>query len=293
MKTLLTCLLACIAGTASAQQFATSFSVTEISPGIHLLQGEGGFGGGNMGLLTGPDYVALIDDGLEALAPMLLETVVATAGRPVNFLINTHVHGDHVGGNAHFAGQGAVVFAHENIRKRLLADATGAGGPAGLPVVTFGDGVTFHLNGMEARVFHLPGAHTDGDSAIHFPVLKLLFTGDTLFHGMFPFIDLDSGGSYAGFVAAQEHLLGLADAQTRLVPGHGELTDRAGLAEDLRVLKDAHARVLALVEQGLSADEVVARNPLAQYHDQYNWGFITTERMTRTLYRDITESAAR
>lgn len=288
MRIIAICLFSLIAGSALAQQWATSYKVSEIVPGIQLLQGEGGFGGGNIGLLTGPDFVVLIDDGVTPLAPMLLETVEGASGRPVNFIINTHVHGDHAGGNAHFAAQGAVVFAHENIRKRLLADASGAGGPRGLPVVTFGEGVSFHLNGLEARVFHLADAHTDGDAAILFPEAKLLFTGDAQFHHMFPFIDLDSGGSYAGYVAAQQQLLALAGEGVRIVPGHGDITDHAGLAEDLRVLQDAHARVAALVGEGLSADEVVARNPLAQYDAEYSWAFITTERMTRTLFRDIT-----
>ena len=288
MRIIAVCLFSLVAGSALAQEWATSYKLSEIVPGVHLLQGEGGFGGGNIGLLSGPEFVVLIDDGVAPLAPLLLETVESAAGRPVNFIINTHVHGDHLGGNAHFAEQGAVVFAHENIRKRLLADASSAGGPRGLPVVTFGAGVSFHVNGLEARVFHLADAHTDGDAAILFPGADLLFTGDVLFHGMFPFIDLDSGGSYAGYVAAQQQLLTLVDEDTRIVPGHGEITNRAGLAEDLRVLQDAHARVAALAGEGLSADEVVARNPLAQYHDEYNWAFITTERMTRTLHRDIT-----
>jgi glyoxylase-like metal-dependent hydrolase (beta-lactamase superfamily II) len=245
-----------------------------------------------MGLLTGEDYVVLIDDGVSPLAAMLQATVEAAAGRPVNFIVNTHVHGDHVGANSHFADTGAVVFAHENIRARLLKDATEAGGPRGLPVVTFADGVSFHRNGLEARVVHFPTAHTDGDAAIQFAGANVLFTGDLLFHSLFPFIDLDSGGDVSGYIAAMEKLLSMANQDTVIVPGHGDITDRAGMSEDLAVLRDSRARVKALVDQGLTADEVVARNPLALYHDEYNWGFITTERMTRTLVRDLAESGS-
>jgi glyoxylase-like metal-dependent hydrolase (beta-lactamase superfamily II) len=292
MRSLIVVALSAFSGLAFAQELATSYKALPIAEGIHVLQGEGGFGGGNIGLLAGQDFVTLIDDGLEPLAPLLLESIEATVGRPVNFIINTHVHGDHAGGNAHFAAQGAVVFAHTNIRKRLLDDAKAAGGLRGLPVVTFDDGVAFHLNGLDAQVFHVPGAHTDGDAAIHFAQADVLFTGDLLFNGLFPFIDLDSGGSVDGYIAAQQQLLGMIGEGTRVVPGHGEVTDRAGLAENLRVLKEARQRVQALVAEGLDADAVVARNPLADFHDEYNWGFITTERMTRTLYRGLTEKSA-
>lgn len=284
------CLAACLSLLAAplyAQDAEISFASSEVAPGLFMVQGVGGFGGGNMSLMVGDQYIAMIDDGLEPLAPKLLAHVTATAGRPVNFMINTHVHGDHVGGNAHFAEQGTVVFAHENIRKRLLADAAPAGGERGLPVVTFGEGVTFHLNGLEARVMHMPRAHTDGDAAIHFPGVNVIHAGDIVFHGLFPFIDLDNGGSVEGFLAAQETLWALADDNTRIIPGHGELTDRDGMRRDIDMLRDARARVAALLEQGLDEEQILAAGPLASYHDEFNWGFITTERMTRTLVRDL------
>ncbi|KAA9132827.1 MBL fold metallo-hydrolase [Marinihelvus fidelis] len=270
-----------------AQEFATTFKATEVVPGITMIEGADGFAGGNMALLAGEDYVALIDDGLAPLAPALKAFVDEAAGRPVNFLVNTHVHGDHVGGNAHFAESGTVVFAHENIRKRLLEDPSGAGGEGGLPVVTFADGVTFYLNGLEAQVFHLPLAHTDGDAAIFFPEVNVLHTGDVFFHGLFPFIDLDNGGTVSGYIAAQQALIERLDDTSKVIPGHGPLATRADLQRDHDMLVDARARVKALVDDGQSADEIVAANPLADYHDDYNWGFISTERMTRTLVRDL------
>lgn len=270
-----------------AEDDKISFVSDEVAPGIFMVQGAGGFAGGNIGLLVGDDYVAMIDDSLEPLSPELESHVFDVAGRPVSFVINTHVHGDHVGGNAHFVQGGAVVFAHDNIRKRLLADPSPAGGETGLPVVTFAEGVKFHLEQIEAHVFHLPSAHTDGDAAIHFPQANVIHTGDAMFHKLFPFIDLDNGGSVDGYIDAQTRLLELADDETRIIPGHGPLANRRGLEEDLAVLVDSRDRVAKLVDSGLSEDEVVAQNPLADYHDTYNWGFITTERMTRTLYRDL------
>ena len=287
MRNMVFAILALFVTPLYAQGFATSFESTEVSPGIHMIYGVGGFGGGNVGLLLGEDYVVMIDDSLTAISPLLQEQVSTITGRPVNFMINTHLHGDHVGGNTHFAAGGTVIFAHENIRNRLLPDPAAAGGTKGLPVVTFGDGVTFHLNNLEARVMHLPNGHTDGDAWIHFPQANVIHTGDLEFHEMFPFIDLNNGGSVDGYLAAQEKIWSMADSETKIIPGHGELTDKAGMRTDIDMLKGSQARVRTLFEQGMTEDEVVAANPLADYHDVYNWRFITTESLTRTIYQDM------
>lgn len=276
--------------TAAAQfQAATSIKTTEVVPGIYMLEGADGFAGGNMSLLVGDDYVAMIDDGIEAVAPMLLADVTETAGRPINFMINTHVHGDHVGGNAHFAEKGTVVFAHDNIRKRLMKDSKDAGGDGGLPVVTFGEGVSFHLNGLDARVIHVPRAHTDGDAVIHFPGVNVIHAGDILFHNLFPFIDLDSGGTVSGYIEAQQKLLAMANDDTKIIAGHGDLATKADLQRTLMMITDSQARVKLLVDQGKTVEEVVSENPLSVYHDIYDWSFISTETFTRTLYRALTE----
>ena len=289
MRLTLALSLMLLASTASGQ-FATEFKATEVVPGIYMVEGADGFGGGNMAVLIGDDYVAMIDDGLEPTAQILQDFVTELAGRPIDFVINTHVHGDHVGANAHFAGHGTLVFAHDNIRKRLLEKPEDAGGPDGLPVITFAEGVNWHLNGIEARIFHLPSAHTDGDAAVHFPGVNVIHTGDLHFHKLFPFIDLDNGGTVSGYIAAMQALIDMADDETVVIPGHGTMTDRAGLQEDLEMLVDARKRVKALVDAGLSADDVVSESPLMLYHDEYNWSFITTEIMTRTLYRDFKEN---
>ncbi len=274
--------------TAFSQDFATSFESTEIAPGIYVVEGIGGFGGGNMAVLVGDEHVAMIDDSMAPLAPMLFEHVMdTTGGRAIDFMINTHVHGDHVGGNAHFAENGTVVFAHDNIRKRLLIDPSSAGGERGLPVVTFADGVTFHLNGLEARVIHMPTAHTDGDSIIHFPDVNVIHSGDIWFHDLFPYIDLDNGGDVDGYIAAQIAIWEMADDETKIIAGHGSSSNKAELRDDIDMLIAARDAVKALHDQGMSEDDVVAANPLAEYHDNYNWGFITTERMTRTIYKDL------
>lgn len=287
MRHVFAALLLVATSASHAQQLATTFKSTEVSPGIHFIVGADGMAGGAITLLIGNDYVALIDDGYAPPAAALLDYVAEVAGRPVDFIINTHVHGDHTGGNAIFADKGTVIFAHENIRKRLLDDPSQAGGMGGLPVVTFGDGVTFHLNGIEARVFHVENAHTDGDAAIDFPGKRVLHAGDLLFNMLFPYIDLDNGGTVDGYIAAQNELLAMVDDDTIIIPGHGELASKTELRRNLMMLTDSQARVKLLVDQGKTIDEVLQENPLSKYHDDYNWRFITTERMTRMLFRAL------
>lgn len=273
---------------ALAQQFVTSFKSIEVSPGIYMLDGVDGFGGGNVELLIGDDYVVLIDDAMTPTAPALLEAVTKLAGRQVDFVINTHVHGDHVGGNEYVAGLGAIIVAHDNIRKRMIPDSQLNTGPGALPVLTFSDEVTFHLNGHEVFVFHIENAHTDGDAAILFRDVNVIAAGDIMFNDLFPFIDLDNGGSVVGFIAGQQKLIAMADDETIIIPGHGPVANKADLEKNLAVLIDSQTRVKALFDEGMSEEEIVAANPLALYHDDYNWGFITTERMTRTLIRSLT-----
>ena len=273
---------------ASAQDVATEVSVTEAAPGVYMLGGANGFSS-SMALIVGEERVVLIDDGMAPITADLVATVDELAGRPIDFVVNTHIHGDHVGSNASLAENGAVIFAHHNLRKRLVEDPGPAGGVGGLPVVTFADGVHFHLNDQEVHVFHVKDAHTDGDAAVHLMGSDVIVAGDLHFNYMFPFIDLDSGGSVKGYIAGMQKLIKMAGEETVIIPGHGDIANRDDLQAAVDMLVDAEKRVEALVNEGKSADEVVAANPLADYHDEWNWGFITTERMTRTIYRSLTE----
>jgi len=281
----ITVLLTC--GLAQAQKLPTAFKSIEVVPGIYMLEGDGGFAGGNITLLVGDDRVVLIDDGLEPIAPALIEAAGDLTGRAIDFVINTHIHLDHTGGNAALSDAGATIFAHDNNRSRMLADIDAYGRTGTLPFITFSDSVTFHINGQEAFVYHVTRAHTDGDAVVHFPDSNVIHAGDILFNGLFPFIDLDNGGSYEGFLHGQREILALADDSTIIIPGHGRLASKADLQASIDMMADAGARVKKMVDAGKSEDEIVAANPLALYHDVWNWRFITTERMTRTLVRSL------
>lgn len=276
-----------------APQPEISFEATELASGLYVLEGVGGFAGGNVGLLTGEDGVVLIDDGLPPLTDELLEAIGELSDDPIEFLINTHVHGDHIGGNETIAQAGATIVAHDNLRSRLKADGIrmpGGSVPApedALPTVTFSDSVTFHLNGRNAFVFHVEKAHTDGDAVIHFRDDNVIHAGDVLFNGLYPFIDMDSGGTVDGFIAAQKRIWALADEETKIIAGHGPVAGKKELAAAIAMLEDSYARVGAMVEAGKSDEEILAANPLADYHDDWNWAFITTERMTQTLIRAL------
>ena len=279
------CSILLIAGAAAAQDKEVNLEATEVAPGIYHIVGAVG----NFTLQTGDDYNVLYDNGVPPYSDAVVDKVTELAGGPIDFVVNTHVHGDHTGANAAFAGAGSHVIAHENLRKRLAEKPEDAGGPGGIPVVTFTDALTFHINGIEAHVFHSATAHTDGDAIIEFRGLNVIYAGDIWFNGVFPYIDLDQGGTVGGFIAAQKKIIALADEDTVILPGHGAAGTRAEMQAAVDMLVDAEKRVEALVRDGKTADEVVAANPLADYHDDWDWRFITTERMTRTLYRSLTE----
>ncbi len=278
-------------GSLLAQESEITFKSIELSDGLYMFEGqlfEGreGFAGGNFALLTGSDGIILIDDAIEPMAEKVIEAVEAHTKHPVDYLINTHVHGDHIGGNAALHETGATIFTHDNIRQRMLANKAAS---AALPEVTFSDDVTFHLNGLTAYVFHVPYAHTDGDAVVHFPEVNVIAAGDILFNGVYPFIDLDQGGTVSGFLAAQEKILAMADEDTKIISGHGPLGDKADLQAAHDMVADTLARVRVLVDEGKSETEVLADNPLASYDNDWSWYFISTEVFTKTLYRSLTE----
>lgn len=280
-----------VAGPALSQRDFSKVEITseEVVPGVYMLQGSGG----NIGLSVGPDGAFVIDDQFAPLAPKIMAAIKTIDARPVAFVVNTHWHGDHTGGNEAMGAAGANIVAHDNVRARLKAGLKHEFGaidpaPAGaLPVVTFSDEVSFYWNGRDIRVIHLKNAHTDGDAIIHFRDANVIHTGDIYFNGGYPYIDLQSGGTFDGLIAAQEKILSLSDDNTRIIPGHGPLSSRAVMAAYVAMLKDVRSRIAALIAQGLAEDQVVKADPLKDLNKTWGKGFINGESLTRTAYRSL------
>lgn len=269
-----------------------SFSATEVAPGLYMLMGINGFTGGNIGLSIGEDGVVLIDDSMPATLEIMQNAIKSVTKQPIDFLINTHVHGDHIGNNDTIGRSGTRIVAHENLRHHMVTKGieTQKGNvpapKAALPVITFSHSMNFHLNGNDAHIFHVANAHTDGDAVIHFKNLNVIHTGDTMFNKIFPYIDLNSGGSIDGYIAAQKKILSISNDKTKIIPGHGNLATQKDLEASIAMLEGSKKIISQLIKQGKDEEEVVKLNPLAEYQ-QWHWGFITTEKMTRQMYKGL------
>lgn len=267
-----------------------------VAPGVSMLVGNGG----NIGVSAGPDGIFVVDDQFAPSVPRILEALAALQPGPVRFVINTHWHGDHTGGNEALGSRGAVIVAHDNVRRRMslpqfirAMNSEVPASPAGaLPVVTFAESVSLHLNGDEVRVIHVEPAHTDGDAIVHFTRANVLHAGDLYFNGFYPFVDVSSGGSVRGLIRACDRMLALANAETKIIPGHGPLSDAAGLREYRAMLQTVTDRVAALIAKGSSAEAVVAAKPTAEFDAK--WGgssFMPPERFLQFLYTDLVREA--
>jgi glyoxylase-like metal-dependent hydrolase (beta-lactamase superfamily II) len=267
-----------------------SVEAEEVAAGVYVLYGRGG----NIGVSAGADGVFLIDDQYANMTAPVEAALAKLAPAPPRFVINTHWHGDHTGGNENLAAKGSIIVAHDNVRTRMGTEhvseffqrATPPSPTGALPVVTFSDNLSLHVNGDELRSVHVVHAHTDGDVFIHFRKANVIHTGDLVFHAMYPFVDLDSGGSVSGVIAAVERMLALADERTRVIPGHGKVTDRKGLEEYRDLLVTTRDRMRERVKAGRTLDEVLAERPFADFDGKLAWQFITAERYIQILYRD-------
>lgn len=284
---------------AFAQQDFSKVEVTsqKVAEGVYMLTGAGG----NIGLSVGADAAFLIDDQYAPMTPKIKAAVAALTNKPVRFVLNTHWHGDHTGGNKDLGESGTLIVAHENVRKRMTSEqfleAFGMkvppADPAALPVVTFNDSVTFHLNGEEIYAFHIPPAHTDGDSIIQFRKANVLHGGDTFFNGMYPFIDLSTGGSVNGMIAAADRMLALAGDGTKIIPGHGPLATKVELRAFRDMLATARDRVAPLVKAGKTLEQVMAAKPMAELDAKWGQGFLKADTFVSILYKDAVGAAGK
>jgi len=265
--------------------------ITPIRDGLALLTGQGG----NMVVSTGEDGSFLIDDQYAPLSDKIRAAIASLNDQPVRFVLNTHFHGDHTGGNENLGVAGAVIVAHDNVRKRMSQaqfletfkrDLKPAPAAA-LPLVTFSDGLSLHLNGQDVRAIHVAHAHTDGDAMVWFEQANVLHMGDIYFNGLYPFIDVDAGGGINGMIAGVDKALTLIDDSAVVVPGHGPLSNRAELVAYGEMLRGFRARVAELKQQGKSLDQIIAAKPTAKYDAIWAGQFISPELLIGFIYKTL------
>jgi cyclase len=282
-------LVVTVAVAASAQQDFSNVQVAseKVAGSVHML--STGIAG-NIGVSAGPDGILIVDDQFAPLAEKIRSALAAIAPGDLEFVVNTHWHGDHTGGNEVF-GREAVIVAHTNVRKRLMSGATGErevppAPEVALPVITYDDGVSVHFNGEEIRVVHLPAGHTDGDSYVHFTGSNVVHLGDDFFSGRFPFVDLASGGSPEGLRDNIGRLLGELPPDARIIPGHGPLSTLDDLRAYHEMLVDTIDRVKSAKAAGKSLDEVKAAG-FGERWASWSWAFISAERWAEIVYGSL------
>jgi cyclase len=279
------------AAPAFAQNNPPAAKVTDLGGGIFVIFGQGG----NIGVSTGSDGAFVIDDQYQNSAAANLAKIKEISGGAPRYLVNTHWHGDHAGGNQAFAEAGAMIFAHENVLKRLSGEVKSIGfngqtAPASpepaWPVVTFTDGIDFYLNDETIKVYKVRSSHTDGDSMVYFVEPDILHMGDVFFNGLFPVIDPGSGGSVEGYLAAMKETLGRVGDKTRIIPGHGEIGDKAALQRQIAMLEGSIKAVQARIKAGDTLQQTIAKKPLKPWAG-FAWSFINEDAFTTTLYNGL------
>ncbi len=269
-------------------------TVVPVAPGVSMLMGPGG----NIGVSSGKDGIFLIDDQVAPVTEQIRAALRTIGDGPVRFVLNTHWHPDHTGGNENLGSAGALIVAHENVRTRLSVDqfieALNMSAPAlpegALPVVTFTDAVTFHVNGGEIHAFHVPPAHTDGDAIVHFRTANVIHAGDTYFNGLYPLIDLSTGGSVDGTIASANRMLAMADDDTRIIPGHGPLSNKQELMAYRDMLVTVRDRVQQAVAQGKTLEETVAAGVSKEFDEQWGKAFIPPDLFVKVMYEGVVGS---
>ncbi|MBL4604556.1 MAG: MBL fold metallo-hydrolase [Flavobacteriaceae bacterium] len=274
----------------NAQNSEVKITSTKITDQIYMLKGQGG----NIGLFIGDDAVYMIDDQFAPLTSKILEAIKKITPKKVDYLINTHWHGDHTGGNENMGNEGALIVAHDNVRKRMSTESTrrgrtvAASPKVALPVITFSKDLSFHINNDDVLVTHVHNAHTDGDALIYFANNNVLHTGDSYFQTGFPYIDLTSGGSIDGYIEGIQKMILITDDATKIIPGHGDVASRKELKTYLTMLTTLRTRVEAEIKKGKSLEEVKANKEITKEYASSSW-WITEEKIRETIYTSLSK----
>ena len=261
------------------------------SGNVYMLMGSGG----NLGVLVGDDGVFLVDDQFAPLTKKIKDAIGKISDKEIRFLINTHWHFDHVGGNENLGETGSVIIAHENVRKRMSTDQfieffqkkVPASPKVALPIITFTQDLMFHLNGEDIHVFHVNNAHTDGDSIVYFRNSNVIHTGDIYFAGIYPFIDTSSHGSVNGVIDAAQHILSIIDDNTKVIPGHGSLSNKAELSAYVDMLISMRAKITKQISDGKTLEEIQKTKPAQKFDEKWGHGMLTSDKFVQILYTDL------
>lgn len=287
------CTAALFTPAAFAQQDFSKVQIKteKLSATTYMMTGEGG----NIGLSIGEDAVFVIDDQFAPLTPKIKAAIAKLTKKPVKFVLNTHWHFDHTGGNENMGKAGALIVAHENVRKRMSAEGfikffgmkTKAEPKVALPVVTFTQNMTFHINGDEVYAYHITNAHTDGDAIVHFRNSDVIHMGDTFFNRMYPFIDTSSGGKVDGMIKAADQVLAMAGDNTKIIPGHGPLGNKADLKAYRDMLTTVSARITTQIKAGKKLEEVLAAKPTTEFDEVWGKGFLPPQKWVEMMYENL------
>lgn len=280
----------------TAQDKAVNILVDTLSPRVFMLTGEGG----NIGVFIGENSALMIDDQFDRLSDIIKDAIARLTDKPLAFLINTHMHGDHTGGNASFNSDQLTIVAHDNVRDRVRDNQQKALDENKitpeylalmLPEITFSDGLTFFDGDETIMAFHVHNAHTDGDVMVYFASNNVLHMGDTYFAGRYPYIDLESGGSVDGYISAQKKALMVINDDTRIIPGHGRPSNKKELENYVAMLEDIKQHVVKAIADGKSLEEVKADGSISGAYDEaHGSGFIKPETLKEIFYTDLTKN---
>lgn len=286
-------LLALVPAIAGAQTNFDSVQVRAqaLRGGIYVLTGAGG----SIGVSVGDDATFIVDDQYAPLTPKIIAAVAAISNKPIRFVVNTHWHGDHTGGNENVGKTGALIVAHNNVRKRMSTEQfndvfnrrTPASPPGALPVVTFNDSVSFHINGDELVAFHIPPAHTDGDAVIHFTKADVVHMGDTYFATGYPFVDVSSGGNVNGIIGVADRVLAMCKPNTIIIPGHGPVSTCENLREYRNMVAAIRDRVRAEMQKGRTLEQIAEAKVTADFDARWGRGFIQPAVFIQLVHRSL------